>query len=117
MIPRPPCSTLFLTLFPYTTLFRSDLDDIGVYILFGLPGQDLGNVEQAVRHVRSFGFRPHLAHYTPIPGSPMFGEACKASPYPLAEEPLCQNNSIWPCVPGGFNWDEARRWKSLLQGK
>ena len=94
-----------------------DLDDIGVYILFGLPGQDLGNVEQAVRHVRSFGFRPHLAHYTPIPGSPMFGEACKASPYPLAEEPLCQNNSIWPCVPGGFNWDEARRWKSLLQGK
>jgi hypothetical protein len=93
-----------------------DLDDIGVYILFGLPGQDLNNVEQAVRHVRSFGFRPHLAHYTPIPGSPMFEQACKASPYPLAEEPLYQNNSIWPCVPGGFNWDEARRWKLLLQG-
>lgn len=92
------------------------LDDVGVYILFGLPGQDPANVERAVRHVRSYGFRPHLAHYTPIPGSPMFEAACKASPHALADEPLYQNNSIWPCVPGGFNWDEARRWKLLLQG-
>jgi radical SAM superfamily enzyme YgiQ (UPF0313 family) len=94
-----------------------DLDDIGVYILFGLPGQDLGNVEQAVRHVRGYGFRPHLAHYTPIPGSPMFDTACAASPHPLKDEPLFQNNSIWPCVPGGFDWDEARRWKRLLHGE
>jgi len=93
-----------------------DLDDIGVYILFGLPGQDLSNVKQAVEHVRSFGFRPHLAHYTPIPGSPMFDTACAASPYPLREEPLFQNNSIWPCVPGGFDWDEAKRWKDILHG-
>lgn len=94
-----------------------DLDDIGVYILFGLPDQDLAGVEEAVAHVRSFGFRPHLAHYTPIPGSALFEAAVKASPYPLAEEPLFQNNSIWPCVPGGFNWDEARRWKDVLHGK
>jgi len=93
------------------------LDDIGVYILFGLPGQDLGNVERAVQHVRAYGFRPHLAHYTPIPGSPMFDTACTASPYPLKDEPLFQNNSIWPCVPGGFNWDEAKRWKLLLHGE
>jgi len=93
-----------------------DLDDIGVYILFGLPGQDLDNVRQAIDHVRSFGFRPHLAHYTPIPGSPMFGQACQASPYPLADEPLFQNNSIWPCVPGGFTWNDARKWKLRLQG-
>ncbi|BDQ34515.1 B12-binding domain-containing radical SAM protein [Pseudodesulfovibrio portus] len=94
-----------------------DLDDIGVYILFGLPGQNLDNVRQAVDHVRAFGFRPHLAHYTPIPGSPMFHKACQASAYPLADEPLFQNNSIWPCVPGGFNWDQAKHWKLLLQGK
>eukprot|EP00828_Plagiopyla_frontata_P032126 TRINITY_DN41935_c0_g1_i1.p4 TRINITY_DN41935_c0_g1~~TRINITY_DN41935_c0_g1_i1.p4 ORF type:complete len:133 (-),score=44.31 TRINITY_DN41935_c0_g1_i1:52-450(-) len=80
-------------------------------------GQDLSGVEQAVDHVRSFGFRPHLAHYTPIPGSPLFSEAVLASPYPVAEEPLFQNNSIWPCVPGGFNWDEAARWKDILHGK
>ena len=94
-----------------------NLDDVGVYILFGLPGQDMSGVEKAVSHVRSFGFRPHLAHYTPIPGSPLFDEAVAASPYPIAQEPLFQNNSIWPCVPGGFNWDEAARWKDILHGK
>ncbi|MDD3313029.1 radical SAM protein [Pseudodesulfovibrio sp.] len=94
-----------------------DLDDVGVYILFGLPGQDLAGVERAVAHVRSYGFRPHLAHYTPIPGSPLFAEAAEASPYPIAAEPLFQNNSLWPCVPGGFNWDEAKRWKALLHGE
>jgi len=94
-----------------------DLDDVGVYILFGLPNQDLDNVENGVRHVRSFGFRPHITQYTPIPGSPMFETAEKASPYPLRDEPLYQNNSIWPCVPGGFSWAEAKRWKRLMQGK
>lgn len=94
-----------------------DLDDIGVYILFGLPNQNLDNVKEAIGHVHSYGFRPHLAHYTPIPGSPMFHKAEAASPYPLVEEPLFQNNSIWPCVPGGFSWDEARKWKLLMQGK
>lgn len=94
-----------------------DLDDIGVYILFGLPEQDLDNVRDAVDHVRAFGFRPHLAHYTPIPGSPLFHQAVQASPHPIDTEPLFQNNSIWPCMPGGFSWDEARRWKLLLQGK
>ncbi|WP_419785896.1 B12-binding domain-containing radical SAM protein [Pseudodesulfovibrio sp.] len=94
-----------------------DLDDVGVYILFGLPGQDFSGVERAVQHVRSYGFRPHLAHYTPIPGSPLFAEAARASAYPIAAEPLFQNNSLWPCVPGGFSWSEARRWKDLLHGE
>lgn len=94
-----------------------DLDDIGVYILFGLPNQDLDGVQKAVDHVRAFGFRPHLAHYTPIPGSPMFHKAVEASDYPIDKDPIFQNNSIWPCVPGGFNWDEAKKWKLRLQGK
>lgn len=94
-----------------------DLNGIGVYVLFGLPNQDLTNIEQAIAHVRAFGFHPHLTHYTPIPGSPMFHKAVEASEYPIADEPLFQNNSIWPCVPGGFSWDEAHRWKRLTQGK
>lgn len=94
-----------------------DLDDIGVYILFGLPNQNLDNVEEAIKHVRSFGFRPHLAHYTPIPGSPMFHEAVAASPHPIDAEPLLQNNSIWPCVPGGFSWEKANYWKLKMQGR
>lgn len=89
-------------------------DKIGAYILFGLPDQDLQVLESTIIRARSEGVRPELAYYTPIPGSPLFERACQTSPWPLAEEPLCQNNSIWPCVPGGYSSRQARHWRELL---
>lgn len=88
--------------------------DIGAYILFGLPDQDEQEVVNAIRLVRRHGFLPKLAHYTPIPGTPMFDDACRVSQYPLIEEPLCHNNSIWPCVPGGFSWEKQAWWTKTL---
>ncbi|GAB1409009.1 B12-binding domain-containing radical SAM protein [Desulfovibrionales bacterium] len=91
-------------------------EQIGAYILFGLPNQDMDSVVQAINLAHASGIRPDLAYYTPIPGSPLFAEACAASDLPLAQEPLCQNNSLWPCVPGGFSWDQARLWQERIQG-
>jgi hypothetical protein len=33
----------------------------------------------------------------------------------LKDEPLCQNNSIWPCVEGGYSRERARYWRELLK--
>ena len=90
--------------------------DIGAYVLFGLPDQDPGDVEATIAAVRAAGLRPHLAHYSPIPGSELFARAREVSSYPLAEEPLYQNNSLWPCVPGGFSWQRNKQWKALVKG-
>lgn len=92
------------------------LEEIGAYILFGLPGQKEEEIKQAIHLARQSGVRPQLALYTPIPGSKMFAAAQKHSPYPL-EEPLFQNNSLWPCYPGGFTWEEHSRWKKIVQGR
>ncbi len=86
--------------------------DIGVYLLFGLPHQDMESVRRGVATVRALGLTPILAHYSPIPGTPLFAQALASSPYPLAEEPLFQNNSLWPCVPGGFSWEARARVKA-----
>ncbi len=91
-------------------------DQVGAYILFGLPGQDKTEIEQAISFVHKWGIRPHLAEYTPIPGTQLFPAAEEASPYPLRQDPLYQNNSIWPCYPGGFSWSEHRKWRDLLKG-
>ena len=40
---------------------------IGAYLLCGLPGQDLGQVEASIHQVREAGIQPVLAYYTPIP--------------------------------------------------
>lgn len=73
-------------------------DDIGVYILCGLPGQDPHEVEQSADFVRKAGARPYLAEYSPVPGSALWERAVKQSPFPLEKEPLFHNNTLMPCA-------------------
>ncbi|MFW6005299.1 MAG: B12-binding domain-containing radical SAM protein, partial [Desulfonatronovibrionaceae bacterium] len=86
--------------------------DIRVYVLAGLPGGPETGILSAVQLCREFGLQPELNYYSPIPGTPMFRQAELSSSYPL-EDPLCHNVSIWPCVPGGFSWEEHKRWKRV----
>lgn len=90
-------------------------EQIGAYILFGLPEQDPDNIANAIQFAHDCGVRPHLAYYSPIPGSKLFPKAVENSPYPIAEEPLFQNRAIWPCYPGGFSWEEHAKWQGLLK--
>lgn len=43
--------------------------DIGVYLLFGLPGQNLRDVEQSLLFAQDLGVSPHLALFSPVPGT------------------------------------------------
>jgi radical SAM superfamily enzyme YgiQ (UPF0313 family) len=81
--------------------------DVGVYVMAGLPRQGLAEIEDSLERVASLGARPHLAEYSPVPGSPLFDEACAASPLPLAEEPLHHNPTLLPCASFGHG-DLAR---------
>lgn len=87
---------------------------IKAYILFGLPYQREREVEEAILFVKKWGIKPELAYFSPIPHTPLFSTAKKCSDYPIEEEPLYQNNSLWPCVQGGFSWEKARKLKQLI---
>jgi hypothetical protein len=65
--------------------------------------------------VRACGAKPILAEYSPIPGTPLFAQAQKFSPFDLEHEPLFQNNSIFPCQWSEFTWDDLRRVKEKLK--
>lgn len=72
-------------------------EDIGIYLLCGLPDQRAIEVRDAINHVKRCGARPIIAEYSPIPGTALWDASVKASPYPIAAEPLFQNNSLLPC--------------------
>lgn len=80
-------------------------DQIGVYILYGLPGQKFEEVEKMIASLRAMGCRPFMAEYSPLPGTPLMEEAQKHSPFDLASEPLYHNNSFFPCRNDDFSWD------------
>ncbi len=69
--------------------------DIGTYIIAGLPGQSPAEVESSVDFVYRAGAAPYLSYFSPIPGTAIWQEACKDSPFPIDREPLYQNNSVF----------------------
>jgi radical SAM superfamily enzyme YgiQ (UPF0313 family) len=91
-------------------------EQIGVYLLCGLPGQEPNEVGQSIRMVLDHGARPHLAEYSPIPGTPLWSEALRCSPFDLVNEPLYHNNSLLPCQSEGFGLEELQELKQLCRG-
>lgn len=89
-------------------------EELGVYILAGLPGQRVEEVEESIAFVRETGAKPVLAEYSPIPHTPLFEKAKRMSSFDIENEPLFHNNSILPCQWEGFTWADYRRLKEKL---
>ena len=90
-------------------------EEIGVYIMVGLPGQRVGEVEESIAFVRETGAKPILVEYSPIPNTPLFEKAKKFSTFDIENEPLFHNNSILPCHWEGFTLADYRRIKEGLK--
>jgi len=90
-------------------------EEIGVYLMAGLPGQRVGEVEKGIAFVKESGANPMLVEYSPIPHTPLFEKAKKLSPFDLENEPLFHNNSILPCQWDGFTMADYRRLKEGLR--
>ena len=88
-------------------------DEIGVYLLCGLPEQAAAEVRESIAFVQACGARPILAEYSPIPGTALWDEAVKVSPFDIATEPLYHNNSLLPCQSADFTLEMYRDLKSL----
>ncbi|NOY70578.1 MAG: radical SAM protein [Deltaproteobacteria bacterium] len=91
-------------------------DRVGAYLLFGLPGQTIESMEPAIDFVKQAGIKPILAHYTPIPGTPMWEDAVAASRYDLESDPVYTNNAVMPCRQQ-FDWALISRLKKRIMEK
>ena len=90
-------------------------DQVGAYLLFGLPGQDMKTLEASVKIVKDCGVKPVLAQYSPIPHTALWEDAVASSRYDLADDPIFHNNSIFPCQKAPFSWESISRLKSLTR--
>lgn len=86
-------------------------EDIGVYLMVGLPGQRVEEVRKSIKLVRDCGARPSLAEYSPIPGTRLWKDALQNSPFDLDKEPLFHNNSILPCRSNKLSWEHLYQLK------
>lgn len=87
-----------------------DSKQLGAYILAGLPGQPLSEVESTIRFVQHLGVQAKLALFSPIPGTPEGDRAL-----PPDADPLLHNNTVYPYLVGEGYVRELERIKLLAK--
>jgi len=85
--------------------------EIGVYLMFGLPGQGLKEVIEGVNFLKSLSVRIHLTEYSPIPGTLLYNEAVSQGLIPEDIDPLLTNNSVYYYLFSGYDIKELERLK------
>ncbi|MBT6341320.1 MAG: B12-binding domain-containing radical SAM protein [Desulfobacula sp.] len=88
-------------------------NQMGAYLLCGLPGQKIDDVQISMELVSQAGILPVLAYYTPIPHTPMWETSVKNSKFDLAEHPVFTNNTLFPCVSSTHDLKHISQLKNL----
>ena len=88
-------------------------DQVGAYLLAGLPGQTISSVEDSIKTVKQNNIMPVIAYYSPIPHTAMWKRAVASSRYELESDPVFTNNSILPCQHMPFSWESISYLKNL----
>lgn len=88
--------------------------DIGVYVMMGLPYQKFEEVRNSIIFVNKAGCTIRLVSFTPIPGTEYWRDSITLKPE-IAEDPLLQNNSIFPLSGTTMDWDDFLLIKQMVR--
>lgn len=88
--------------------------ELGAYVLYGIPEENFREVEKALFFLEKIGVSPYLAEFSPIPGTPFFEMAKTYSRYPIEDDPIFHNNSVFPALKNPV-WEDIERIKNLAR--
>lgn len=88
-------------------------EEVGCYLLVGLPEEDWDEVEREILLIDELGISCYLAEFSPVPGTLLFEAVKSYSRYNL-DDPIFHNNSIFPMLKKP-DWDRIERVKSLAR--
>lgn len=89
--------------------------EVNVYLIAGLPGQDIENVIEGVRFVRKLGAKPRVAFFSPIPGTPVWDELVRRGTFLPDADPLLHNKLSFPYLWGEFTADDFTELRGVLE--
>ena len=90
------------------------VNDIGAYVMIGLPGQTLSEVKDSIAFVHDCGIQVRLAQYTPIPGTIEWQRAATEYGFDPNLDPLSHNNSIFPLQTDELTLEDVEMVKMLV---
>jgi radical SAM superfamily enzyme YgiQ (UPF0313 family) len=76
--------------------------DINVYLIMGLPGQNVAGVEESIRFVRELGAIPRVAFFSPIPGTDEWNILARRGVVTNETDPLLHNKIAFAYLNADF---------------
>jgi radical SAM superfamily enzyme YgiQ (UPF0313 family) len=86
-------------------------EHIGVYLMYGLPGQPLEEVKEGVEFIKSLGVMVKLTEFSPIPGTRCWDELRDRGIIRDDIDPLVTNNTAFAALYSGYDPDELEALK------
>jgi len=88
--------------------------DINVYLIVGLPEQDISGIKESIHQVLRLGARPRLAYFSPVPGTPEWHTLVEKGMFSLDADPLLHNKLTFPYLWGNFSSEDFESLNELL---
>jgi len=90
-------------------------EQIGAYLLYGLPCQGLEEVEKGVDFLKRLGVRIHLAEFSPMRGTASWADLVQRSVIPDDLDPLLTNNTVFSYLYSGYDRDSVDKMKIAVK--
>ncbi len=90
-------------------------EHIGVYLMYGLPGQGLGEVKEGIQFLQQLDVRINLTEFSPIPHTQCWNDLIEQGIIDEHIDPLLTNNSVFSVLYGGYDWRELDALKNSVR--
>jgi len=77
--------------------------EIGVYLMYGLPGQQWEEVMEGVRFLKTLGVSIYLTEFSPIKGTQSWTDLVQKGAIHDSLDPLLTNNTVFSYLYSGYN--------------
>ena len=89
-------------------------EQINVYLIVGLPDQDILGVRESILNVRNLGAQARLSYFSPIPGTAEWEKIVSRGYLDNDSDPLLHNKLVFPYVWGDITPDEFGSLKKMI---
>ena len=87
----------------------------GVYLMYGLPGQDLTEVKEGITFLQDLNVRINLTEFSPIPHTQCWDDLIERGIMDTNIDPLLTNNSVFSALYEGYDWQELEALKNSVR--
>lgn len=90
-------------------------EQIGVYLMYGLPGQEFEEVKEGIEFLKGLDIRIHLTEFSPIPDTPCWEELRDKGVIESSIDPIVTNNTVFSYLYSDYDWQDLKSTKLAVK--